>query len=54
MDLSNRLKIYQNFTINIDQKRLKIKIKNNTYKGAYALYEDRELTYNAFKVKYFQ
>ena len=54
MDQSNRLKIYQNFIINLDQERLRIRIKNNTYKSAYPPYEDRELTYNASKVEYFQ
>ena len=42
-------KMWYYFIINLDQERLKIEIKKETYERAYALYEGRELTLNAFR-----
>ena len=38
---------------NLDQEKNKIRKERNTFKSVNALYEDRELTLNAFKSKLF-
>ena len=35
--------------MNLDQEQKKVRIERDTYESAYALYEGRELTLNAFK-----
>ena len=49
MDQSNLLQNMMKFDKKLYQDQKKIREKRNTYKSAYALYEGRELTLDAFK-----